>query len=81
MIGFVALAAAGTAWLFIFIYKYLYFAIINEMVILNIKSDLVISRVQKNRLEELERTSAAKNNPEIIVNFAGLRNPFRLTPP
>lgn len=66
-----------TAYIFLFIYKNIYFAVIQEIAIINLKSELTITKVHKQRFDSLYQKYLEKNNPLITINFANSKNPFK----
>ncbi|MFC1612576.1 hypothetical protein ACFL29_01870 [Patescibacteria group bacterium] len=65
------------SWLFLFIYKHLYFAIVQEVAIINLRSQLVITKVQKTEFNNLLQNFVEKQTPITTINFKALRNPFK----
>lgn len=74
---FIILLAVFFSWLFLFVYKYLYTAVVQEMAIVNLKSQLIITKVHRVNFEELLKKSEAKQAPSVTINFEGLKNPFK----
>lgn len=75
--GFVISLAIFFSWLFLFVYKHLYSAVVQEMAIISLKSQLAITKVHRISFDELEKKFQAKQTPAISVNFDGLKNPFK----
>ncbi|MBU1180119.1 hypothetical protein KJ885_04195 [Patescibacteria group bacterium] len=75
----ILLALIFFSWLFLFIYKYLYFAIVQEAAIINLKSQLVITKVNKVQFDGIVKKYEEKQNPLTVINFKVLKNPFITT--
>lgn len=75
--GFIVLLAVFFSWLFLFIYKYLYTAVVQEIAIVNLKSQLTITKVHRAGFDELVKKSQAKQTPAIFIDFGSLKNPFK----
>lgn len=75
--GFIVLLLIFFSWLFLFVYKYLYTAVVQEIAIINLKSELTITKVHRVNFDELIKKSQAKQTPAVVINFAGLKNPFK----
>jgi len=67
----------ATIYIFLFIYKNIYFAIIQEIAIIDLKSELTITKVHKQKFEILYENYLKKENPKIIINFEKIKNPFK----
>ena len=65
------------SWLFLFIYNHVYFALVEEMAIINLKSQFVIMKVHKTQFNNLVKNYETKQKPLIEVNFKNLKNPFK----
>lgn len=76
--GFVILLLIFFSWLFLFVYKYLYTAVVQEMAIINLKSQLAITKVRRVNFDELVKKSQTKQAPAVSINFENLKNPFKL---
>jgi len=64
-------------YIFLFIYQNIYFAIVQELAIINLKSELTITKVHKQRFDSLYESYLTKDSPLIIINFQKLNNPFK----
>ena len=75
--GFAILLLFFFSWLFLFVYKYLYTAVVQEIAIINLKSELTITKVRRVNFDELIKKSQAKQTPAVSINFGDLKNPFK----
>lgn len=71
------LTAIFFSWLFLFIYKHIYFVIAQETAIINLRSQLVITKVHKTRFNNIIKKFETKQKPLATVNFKILKNPFK----
>lgn len=75
--GFIVISLVVFSWLFLFVYKYLYFAIVQEVAIINLQSQLTITKVQKADFDNLLKKSEEKKNPTTTIIFDNIPNPFK----
>lgn len=75
--GFLVLTIVFFSWLFLFIYRHIYAAIVQEIAIANLKSQLVVTKVNKTKFDDLIKKFEAKQTPSVTINFGGLKNPFK----
>ena len=75
--GIITVAIVFFSWLFLFVYKQVYFAIVEETAIINLRSQLVITKVHKTQFDNLLKKYKEKQNPAIILNFKNIKNPFK----
>lgn len=75
--GFLVLLAIFFSWLFLFVYKYLYTAVVQEIAIANLKSQLTITKVHRINFDDLIKKSETKQTPAVSINFGNLKNPFK----
>ena len=75
--AFIILALVASSWLFLFIYRHIYFAIIQEVAIANLKSQLIITKVNKQEFDAVIKNLEIKQKPLSTINFKGLGNPFK----
>lgn len=75
--GFLVLLTIFFSWLFLFVYKYLYTAVVQGIAIANLKSQLTITKVHRVNFDNLAKKSEAKQMPAVSINFGNLKNPFK----
>ena len=75
--AFIIILLVIASWLFLFVYNHLYFALIQETAIANLKSELIITKVNKQEFDNLIKNSETKNAPLTTINFKGVKNPFK----
>ena len=64
------------AYVFLFVYKHVYFAIVQDIAISNLRSELVISKVNKPQFDQLIQSFNSKKNPASMIDFSKISNPF-----
>ncbi|MFA5134060.1 MAG: hypothetical protein WC459_04625 [Patescibacteria group bacterium] len=74
---FLLLAAIFFSWIFLFVYRHLYAVIIQEAAIANLKSNLVISKVDRIKFDNIIKKFEQKKLPLSTISFDKLNNPFK----
>lgn len=74
--GFLLFLAIFFSWIFLFVYKHLYMIILQESAIIDLKSNLVITKVSKSKFDDVVKNFEQKHMPLVNINFDKLENPF-----
>jgi hypothetical protein len=76
LLAFILIAMIVFSWLFLFVYKYLYSAVVQETAILNLRSQLIVTKVHKTEYEAAVKQFEDKINPSTTIIFNNIANPF-----
>ncbi|PIR66709.1 MAG: hypothetical protein COU51_02410 [Parcubacteria group bacterium CG10_big_fil_rev_8_21_14_0_10_36_14] len=74
---FLVLVLIFFSWLFLFIYRHIYAVVVEETAIVNLKSQLVITKVHKTQFLETLKRLEEKQSPVILLDFSKIKNPFK----
>jgi hypothetical protein len=73
---FLILACIFFSWIFLFVYRHLYAVTVQEAAIISLKSDLVVTKVDRPKFDAIAKAFEQKKNPLFSINFEKLKNPF-----
>jgi hypothetical protein len=72
----IILALIAASWLFLFVYNHLYSAMVQKTAIINLRSQFIIAKVDKQGFDNLIKEIEAKRKPISTINFKNVGNPF-----
>ena len=73
---FIIIALIFFSWIFLFVYRYLYAVIIQEVAIAALKSNLIVTKVNKTNFDDIIKSFEQKKTPLITIDFSKIKNPF-----
>ncbi|MFH1193802.1 MAG: hypothetical protein V1661_02305 [bacterium] len=76
--AFLILACVFFSWIFLFVYRHLYAVTVQEAAIISLKSDLIVTKVDRPKFDAIVNAFEQKKTPLISINFEKLKNPFEL---
>ena len=74
--GFLILLLICFSYLFLFVYRYLYAVVIQEVAIISLKSNLIVTKVNRTKFDSVIKNFEDKKTPLINISFDKLKNPF-----